>query len=158
MQPRSDNVEPIGRGRSPAWHRYLGAQYRLLRWLDPLIRAWWRLAGIGITVDLEVPGRRTGRQRQVLVGLLRVDGHWYVGHPNGRAQWTKNLAEAREAAVIFHRERVRVRAERLHDGVERDAVIVATASQQPFPGNLVYRLARRHILAVGDYFRLEPLE
>jgi len=51
-----------------------------------------------------------------------------------------------------------VRAERLPDGDERDAVILATAHQQPFPGNLLYRAARPHILAVGAYFRLEPTE
>jgi len=44
----------------------------------------------------------------------------------------------------------------LKDGPERDAVIAATARQQPFPGNLVYRAAQRHITAVGVYFRLEP--
>ena len=41
-------------------------------------------------------------------------------------------------------------------GVERDAVIFATADQQPFPGNLLYRVARRHILSEGRYFRLDP--
>lgn len=146
------------RWRSPAWNRYLRAQYRLLRWLDPLIRAWWRLAGVGITVDLEVPGRHTRRQRRVLVGLLRVDGRWYVGHPNGRAQWTRNLAAAGGARVNLRTSSVTVHARRLGPGLERDAVIVATARQQPFPANLVYRAARRHILAVGDYFRLEPID
>jgi hypothetical protein len=50
-----------------------------------------------------------------------------------------------------------VRAARLPDGNERDAVILATAHQQPFPGNLAYRAARGHILAMGVYFRLDPL-
>ncbi len=145
------------RRRSSGWDLYLRAQYRLLRWLDPVIRAWWRGVGIGITVDLEVRGRRSGEPRRVLVGLLRVDGRWYVGHPNGPRQWTENLAAAREARVIARGWSVGVRAERLAAGPERDAVIVATASQQPFPGNLAYRAARRHILAVGDYFRLDPM-
>lgn len=39
---------------------------------------------------------------------------------------------------------------------ERDAVILVTSEQQPFPGNLMYRAARRHILSEGRYFRLEP--
>lgn len=43
----------------------------------------------------------------------------------------------------------------LSDGPERDAVIAATSRRQPFPGNLVYRAAQRHIRAVGVYFRLE---
>ena len=46
-------------------------------------------------------------------------------------------------------------AVRLSAGPERTAVILASARQQPFRGNVVCRLARRHILAVGGYFRLE---
>ncbi len=41
-------------------------------------------------------------------------------------------------------------------GTSVTASILATAAQQPFPGNLVYRAARRHILATGIYFRLDP--
>ena len=50
-----------------------------------------------------------------------------------------------------------VTATPLPNGPERDAVIQATAEQQPFPGNLIYRAARRHILSEGRYFRLEPV-
>lgn len=114
---------------------------------------------MGITVDLRVPGRRTRRQRPVLVGLIEVAGGWYVGHPNGEAGWTRNLAAAGEGTVawpsgVTHR----VRAERLADGDERDAVILATAHQQPLPGKYLYRASRRHILARGVYFRLEPMD
>ena len=134
-------------------------QYAWLRLIDPLIRAAWRAGRVGITVDLRVAGRRTGRDRAVLVGLIEVAGGWYAGHPNGEAGWTRNLAAAGEAVVarpsgVHHR----VRAQRLPDGDERDSVILATAHQQPFPGNLVYRAARRHILARGIYFRLEPMD
>ena len=44
----------------------------------------------------------------------------------------------------------------LGSGAERDAVIRATGEQQPFPANVLYRCARRHILSEGRYFRLEP--
>jgi hypothetical protein len=58
---------------------------------------------------------------------------------------------------MFHRGApVAIRAVLLPPGQERSAVISAT-NQHPFPGNLVYWLARRHILAVGRYYRLEPL-
>jgi len=114
---------------------------------------------MGITVDLRVPGRRTGLQRAVLVGLIELAGRWYVGHPNGEAGWTRNLAAAGEASVAWPTGVTHpVRATRLPDGDERDAVILATAYQQPFPGNFVYRAARCHILASGVYFRLEPNE
>jgi deazaflavin-dependent oxidoreductase (nitroreductase family) len=131
-------------------------QYAMLRVLDPLIRWMWFSVGIGITSRLTVRGRRTGKERSVLVGLLRVDGAWYVGHPNGEVGWTANLRSARHATVAPRPESpFQVTAVPLEPGPERDAVIMATADQQPFPGNLVYRAARRHILSEGRYFRLE---
>ncbi|HUG94640.1 MAG TPA: hypothetical protein VMK30_00685 [Pleomorphomonadaceae bacterium] len=144
---------------SRIWSLLWRLGYAWLRLTDPLIRAAWRAGGMGITVDLRVQGRRTGRPRAVLVGLIEVGGGWYVGHPNGEVGWTRNLAAAGEAVVarpsgVSHG----VRAERLADGDERDAVILATAHQQPFPGNLVYRAARRHVLARGVYFGLEPMD
>lgn len=39
-------------------------------------------------------------------------------------------------------------------GVEREHAIMAT-DQHPFPGNLIYRLGRRHVLAAGRYYRPE---
>jgi hypothetical protein len=145
---------------SQAWDRYLRAQYRLIRLLDPLIRPIWSAVGLADTEELIVAGRISGRPRSVLVGLLLVDGRWYVGHPNGEAaQWVRNLAAAGRAAV---RRRggsaIPVRIWPLPPGSERDRIIRATFEQHPFPGNLVYYLARRHISAVGAFFRLEPEE
>jgi len=145
--------------RSPSrlWRGVFRANYALLRRIDPLVAAWWRRVGIGITCRLTVRGRRTRRQRSLLLGLITVDGRWYVGHPNGAVAWTGNLEAAGQATISRSGgDSQRVRATRLPDGPERDAVVVATGRQQPFPGNLLYRAARRHILAVGVYFRLEP--
>jgi deazaflavin-dependent oxidoreductase (nitroreductase family) len=140
------------------WRPALRIWYRLVRLFDPLVRAWLDRLDLGDTVDLLVVGRRTGRPRPVLVGLLDVDGRWYVGHPNGDVQWTRNLEAAGEARV---RRRglgeVAVRAVRLADGPERERAIRATFAQHPFPGNLIYRLAWGHIRRVGTFFRLEPL-
>jgi deazaflavin-dependent oxidoreductase (nitroreductase family) len=143
--------------RSRAWSTVFGVTYAFLRLIDLWLRAAWQLGGLGITARLSVRGRRTGQQRSVLVGLLRVDGTWYVGHPNGSAAWTRNLEAAGAAELRQWRgSPIHVRARRLQDGPERDAVIHATAHQQPFPGNLLYRASQRHILAVGTYFRLTP--
>jgi deazaflavin-dependent oxidoreductase (nitroreductase family) len=143
--------------RSAAWTTYLRIQYAILRVLDPLIRWGWFSVGIGITAKLTIRGRRTGRERSVLVGLLRVDGNWYVGHPNGEVGWTANLRAAGRATVAQRPEApFEVTATALEHGQERTAVVHATAKQQPFPGNLVYRAARRHVLSEGRYFRLEP--
>jgi hypothetical protein len=143
--------------RSAAWTVALRSQYAMLRVLDPMIRWMWFSVGIGITSRLTVTGRRSGRQRSVLVGLLRVNGHWYVGHPNGEVGWTANLRASGRATVAPRPEETfAVSAIPLEPGPERAGVIVATAEQQPFPGNLIYRAARRHILSEGRYFRLEP--
>ncbi len=143
--------------RSRAWSLFWRIAYAWLRLTDPLVRAAWRSGGLGITVDLSVRGRRSGLERRVLVGLIQVAGQWYVGHPNGESAWTRNLASAGTATMAWPgMARLRVRSVRLLIGEERENVVLATASQQPFPGNLAYRAARRHILATGVYFRLEP--
>jgi deazaflavin-dependent oxidoreductase (nitroreductase family) len=151
-------------GRSAAkgsrvWTIALRVFYRFLRLVDPPIRLWYRLFGLADTAELIVSGRRSGRPRSILVGLLVVDGAWYVGHPNGHAEWTRNL-EAVAAAEVRRKDlgRVRIVAEPLSDAAERERVIAATWRQHPFPGNLVYWLARRHIRAVGRYYRLVALD
>ena len=142
--------------RSAGWNLALRVAYAILRLLDPLLRWTWFSVGIGITSMLTVRGRRSGRDRSVLIGLLRVNGAWYVGHPNGEVAWTANLREAGRARLVPRPEApLDVTAVPLAKGPERDAVILATAKQQPFPGNLLYRAARRHILSEGRYFRLE---
>jgi hypothetical protein len=143
---------------SRAWDRYLRAQYRLIRLLDPLIRPIWLALGLADTEELIVPGRVTGRPRAVLLGLMLLDGRWYVGHPNGKAaQWVRNLAASGRATVRLRGlSATPVEAWLLPPGIERDRVIRATFAQHAFPGNVVYYLARRHIAAVGAFFRLEP--
>jgi len=143
--------------RSSAWNAAFRVAYATIRIMDPLLRWTWFSVGLGITSRLTVRGRRTGRERSVLVGLIRVGGRWYVGHPNGEVAWTRNLLSSRSARVFPRPEApVDVAAAPLDQGPERDAVIYATSEQQPFPANLLYRGARRHILSEGRYFRLEP--
>jgi len=143
---------------SRAWSAYLRFQYRLIRLIDPLVRPFWRAWGLGNVVELDLVGRRSGRSRSVLVGLLRAEGRWYVGHPNGETAWTRNLAAVEEATLIVSwPTRITVRHRRLAEGEERDRAIRAT-SQHVFPGNVVYRLARAHIRAMGAYFALEVVD
>ena len=109
---------------SAAWRLSLRFFYSVLRLLDPILRVWWRAFGIGITAQLTVRGRHSGRQRSVLVGLLNVDRHQYVGHPNGPVDWTRNLAAAGEARVAqLPGTWATLRAVPLSDGPERDAVM-----------------------------------
>ena len=142
--------------KSVAWSVVFPVEYRLIRLLDPVIRRIWLVAGLGNVVELRVVGRRSGRRRSVLLGLLRGDGRWFLGHPNGDVAWTRNLEAAGVADVVFHDGAVQhVRALRLAPGAARDAAIAATW-QHVFPGNLLYRLAWAHIRAVGTYFLIEP--
>ena len=153
MTPQRPN-----RGGSAVWPLTFRVAYGLLRVIDPLVRAIWRanLPGLGSSVDVVVPGRRTGRLRGTLLTLLTVDGTWYVGHPNGQSGWTRNL-EAAGAATLRAQDGTwhEVSAIRLNVGPERSRVISLTPALQPFPGNILYALAQRHIHAVGVYFRLE---
>ena len=142
-------------GFSRFWHRWLPIQYRLIRLLDPFARTVWRGFGLGNVVELQVAGRRTGRQRRILLGLLRDGDRWFLGHPNGDVAWTRNLEAAGSATLVFRPPTsIPVRATRLEPGELRDRAIASTG-QHVFPGNLVYRIARRHIRAVGTYFLIE---
>jgi hypothetical protein len=142
---------------SAAWHRWLPVQYRLIRLLDPLVRLTWRGFGVGNIVELRVVGRRTGRTRTVLLGLLRDGDHWFLGHPNGDVAWTRNLEAAGSAELVFRPPTaIAVHARLLPAGDLRDRAIGSTG-QHLFPGNLIYRLARAHIRAVGAYFLVEPI-
>ena len=143
---------------SRLWRRGLPAMYALIGLMDPLIRRWWRSFGLGNIVELEIRGRRTGRARTVLLGLLRDGNRWFLGHPNGDVAWTRNLEAAGHGELRFHGlPPMPVRAHRLPPGEARDRAILASG-QHPFPGNLVYRLARAHIRAAGTYFAIEPIE
>lgn len=107
--------------------------------------------------EFVIVGRRTGRERRMLLSLFELDGAWYAGHPNGTSQWIRNL-EAAGGCTVVRRDgiAVPVRAVEVTDPVEREAVIRRTGAQPP-PAGLVYRGAQRHIRAVGRYFRLEPV-
>jgi hypothetical protein len=154
----TDPVAPVDRG-SAAWRLIWRSGYRPMRFLGPLIRRAWRTRSSYLRrlVELDVAGRRTGRPRPIIVTCLTVDGTSYVGHPNGEVAWTRNVEAAGVLGVISADGSVRhVRAIRLRPGPERESVIRATWSQQPFPVKFLYSAARDHVRRVGVYFRLEP--
>jgi hypothetical protein len=57
---------------------------------------WLAEAGISIagTKAMRVRGRKTGKQRGVVINLLTVDGHDYVVSPRGNTQWARNARAA----------------------------------------------------------------
>lgn len=156
MTARRQADLPVPR-ESRFWHRSLPIMYGFIKLMDPLIRASWQASGIGLrnVVELRVVGRRSGVYRRVLLTLLKDGDQWFLGQPNGDVHWTRNLEAAGTADIAFRRSApVSVRARRLEPGPLRDRAIRSTG-QHPFPANLVYRLARKHILAVGIFFSIE---
>lgn len=140
---------------SAAWNRWLPIQYRLIKLLGPLVRLQWRGFGLGNIVELRVVGRRTGVTRSVMLGLLCDGDRWFLGHPNGDVPWTLNLEAAGTGLLVFRPPTaIAIKARRLEPGELRDRAIAATG-QHVFPGNLIYRLARAHVRAVGAYFLIE---
>ncbi len=142
--------------RSRVWAGGFRALYRTLGWMDPFLARWWGRFGLGNVVRVTIPGRRSGAPRETLLGLLVADGRWYLGHPNGHAQWTRNLDAAGGHLLITWPGQAPIRfvARLLPRGPERERAILATR-QHPFPGDLIYRLAREHVRAVGRYYRVE---
>ena len=94
----------VDRG-SPLWRVTWRVLYALIRVLDPLIRSYLALGGLGLEriVDVRVAGRRTGRERAFLVTLLPLDGRAYIGHPNGHASWVTNSRGGRGRDPHRHR-------------------------------------------------------
>jgi hypothetical protein len=146
--------------RSAAWSLVFRIAYRLLRAIDPLIRSWLAngLPGLDGVVEIRTAGARSGRSRSSLVTLLVADGRGYVGHPNGASRWIRNATAAGWLDILVDGSPERRAFTVLSDGAERDAVVRATWRQQPFPGNLLYRAAARHVAAVGVYGRLDPFD
>jgi hypothetical protein len=137
------------------WRVAYRLQYRILALIDPLVRRWWSSFGLGNVVELTVHRRDGAGERSRLVGILHADGRRYLGHPNGDVGWTRDLATAGEGRLRYADGSLeRIRGVLLPPGAEREAAIIATG-QHPFPGDLAYRLGRRHVRAVGVFFRIE---
>jgi hypothetical protein len=97
--------------------------------------------------------------RTVLLGLLDAGGELYLGHPDRACPWTLNLEETGRAVLRRPGSPdMPVRADRLPPGPERDRAIRATFRQHPFPGNVLYWLARDHVGRAGIFFRLDAAD
>ena len=151
----ASSVEEVEARESALWRAVLN---RFLRGAPiGLMRQVRRRVPAAPIEEFVMPGRRTGQERRLLLGLVEVDGRWYAGHPNGTSDWVLNLVAAGGCTVI-RRDGIPIQvvAVELPFGPERDAVIRQTGCQ-PAPAGLIYRRAAGHVAAVGRYFRLEPV-
>jgi hypothetical protein len=148
-------TETPDRGRS-AWHGFFVAAYRCLRAVDAPLRWAVRRYGFGNVVEVTVAARRSGEPRTVLLGLLRVGGAWYLGHPDVACAWTRDVDASGEATVAAAWLPARIfRFRRLPPGQEREDAIRATFRQHPFPGGLIYWAARDHVRRQGIFYRID---
>ncbi len=73
---------------------------------------WLADSGVSIagTRALRVRGRKSGKQRAVVINLLTVDGVDYLVSPRGNTQWARNVRAAGvvEMGPRWHRERSRI--------------------------------------------------
>ena len=137
------------------WRWFFPFLYGFLRVTDPFWRRLTERRGLGNTVELLVVGRRTGRERRVMVGLLAVGERRYLGHANASAAWLHNLVDAGQGRLIVDGATpILVHAVRIGPGPEQDAVVLAASRQHPFPVDLAYRVARASIRADGIFLRL----
>ncbi|MHB8959891.1 MAG: hypothetical protein ACYDAN_09720 [Candidatus Limnocylindrales bacterium] len=136
----------------PRWYRTLGRLDRPMAWA-------WRRSGIGNVVRVVLVGRRSGEERLVFLGRLRVGDRRYLGHPDRACAWTRNL-EAAGGGELEGRDGVRERfaATLLEPGPERDAVIRASFRQHPFPGGPLYWLFRANVREAGRFYRITTPE
>jgi deazaflavin-dependent oxidoreductase (nitroreductase family) len=85
---------------------------QILRLVNPLAR-WLIVAGLPTgapNILLTVRGRRSGLPRTVPVGLLELEGRWFVQASYGATGWAANLRTAGEATLTEHGRRVSVQA------------------------------------------------
>ncbi|MDD9940667.1 MAG: nitroreductase family deazaflavin-dependent oxidoreductase [Myxococcales bacterium] len=90
------------------------------------------LAGLGWTsadyVQLEVPGRRTGKLHRTPVNLLRYEGRCFLVAPRGRTQWVLNASAAGEVTLKHGRRKRRYQVQAV--ALERRAPLLAAYLQR----------------------------
>ncbi len=120
---------------------------RMLRLVNPLLR---RLISAGLptgapNVLLTTRGRRSGKLRTVPVGMVDLDGHWFVQGSYGQTGWVANLRVDAEALVTHPGGRqVRVHAVELTP--EEAGAVLRRALQR-------YRRSRVLRALFGPHFR-----
>ncbi len=85
-------------------NRAAQAANTVIRWLAEL-----GISNAGTRAQ-RVRGRKSGKQRGVVINLLTVDGVDYVVSPRGNTQWARNVRAAGvvEMGPRWHRQRVQV--------------------------------------------------
>jgi deazaflavin-dependent oxidoreductase (nitroreductase family) len=107
----------------------------------------------GLTVLLEVAGRRTGAPHRVALFPVTVDGTSYLLSQYGATGWVRNLRAAGRGELSRKGRAAPFTAVEV-DGAERDRVIAAFRAKMPRP----FRRDFEQLPAAADHpaFRVEP--
>jgi deazaflavin-dependent oxidoreductase (nitroreductase family) len=112
-------------------------------WVAPLNRVLLTLNGVGVPVPgahvLRVTGRRTGRERNVVITPFTHDGQRYVivGIPG--STWAYNVRPTGTAELHHGKKSTPVRLAEVTDDAEKRRVLRAYPSIQP-PGVIPFRI------------------
>lgn len=120
---------------------------RLLRLLNPLTR---RLISAGLptgapNVLLTTRGRRSGKLRTVPLGMLDLDGRWFVQGTYGQTGWVANLRVDAEA-IVTHPGGRRVPVHAVELSPEEAGAVLRRALQR-------FRRSRVFRALLGPHFR-----
>lgn len=120
---------------------------RMLRLVNPLVR---RLISAGLptgapNVLLTTRGRRSGTLRTVPVGMLSLDGHWFVQGSYGQTGWVANLRVDAEA-IVTHPGGRRVSVHAIELSPEEAGAVLRRALQR-------FRRSRILRALFGPHFR-----
>lgn len=95
------------------------------------LATWLSRIGVGRSVELTTTGRKSGRQRQVPVSPITIDGTEYIVAPYGSVSWVEN-ARANPDVVI--RKGLTSRRARLVEVTPEAAhVVAAYYDREAFP-------------------------
>ena len=121
---------------------------RFLRLVNPLARRMIsaRIPTGAPNVLLTVRGRRSGTPRTVPIGMLELDGAWFVQASYGETGWVANLRAAGEATVTHPRGSRRVSVQAVELSPEEAGAVLRRALE-PFRRSRVL-----HAL-LGPHFR-----
>ena len=108
---------------------------------------------VGMAAVLEVPGRRSGRSREVTLIPWEVDGTSYLMSQYGVTGWVRNLRAAGRGRLRRRKRTEAFRAVEV-EGSERDRVIGEFARRTPGPFRRDFD--RRPDPADHPTFRMEP--
>ena len=104
---------------------------RLLRLFNPVVR---RLISAGLptgapNVLLTMRGRRSGRIRTVPIGMVELDGRWFVQASYGEIGWVANLRADGEATVT-HPDGRRTQVQAIELSPEEGGAVLRRALQR----------------------------